>query len=188
MICVEVRLHSTRVKPGKGLSDAGVELARAAAGTLGGGYSAYYCGPSRRCRETLAAMGFPVYEERDAFGGLPKELDRFEPDLAAQQLATGCRYMDGYLMIPAARAVLQGLGEALVREVRKIAKRLLPGGRALAISHAETIEVLWMAARAEGTAGFPGGDLRPLDGVAVDVDDDRIRQVRVVRLPGAQGG
>jgi hypothetical protein len=96
--------------------------------------------------------------------------------------------MDGYLAIPAARAILQDLGQELVKEVRKIAKRLLPGGRGLVISHAETIELLWMAARAEGTAGFPGGELRALDGVCVEVVDDRVRQVRVVRLPGALGG
>lgn len=187
MSTVELRMHSLRVKPAKGLSGAGVELARAAAGTLGGAYHAYYTASAKRCRETLEAMGFPTYEEVRVFGALPTDLDRFEHDLSAQQLATGCRYMDGYLNIPAARAVLQTLGMDLVREVRKIARGLLPGARALAISHAETIEVLWMAARAEGTAGFPGGELRPLDGVAIDVVDDRIRHVRVVRLPDRSG-
>lgn len=192
MSTIEVRLHSLRVKPAKGLSASGLTLARDAASTFGGAFSAYYTGPARRCRETLEAMGFPVYEERDVFGALPNELDGFERELTAQQLATGCRYMDGYLAIPGARAILQERGQELVSEVHRLAKQLLAAGRALVISHAETIELLWMAARAEGAPGFPGGELRPLDGVAIDVVDERIRQVRVVRLPGepgaAQGG
>lgn len=192
MSLVEVRLHSLRVKPAKGLTEAGAQLARDAAGTFGGFFSAYYTAPARRCRETLEAMGFPVYEDLAKYGPLPEELDKFEHELTAQQLATGCRYMDGYLAIPAARDILQDVGMELVNGVYKIAKKLLAGGRALVISHAETIELLWMAARAEGTPGFPGGELRPLDGVAIDVVDDRIRHVRVVRLPGqpdeAQGG
>ena len=187
MKTIEVRLHSVRVKPHKGLSEAGVRLAEAAASTLGGAYHAYYTAPSKRCRETLEAMGFPTHEEREVFGGLPDDLDKYERELLAQQIATNCRYMEGYLAIPGARGILQGRGEELVREVRKIARGLLEGGRALVIAHAETIELLAMAVRADGAPGFPGGELRPLDGIAVDVVDGHARQLRVLRLPGGLG-
>jgi hypothetical protein len=184
---IEVRLHSVRVKPHKGLSEAGVRLAEAAVGSLGGAYHAYYAAESKRCRETLDAMGFPTYERRDVFGGLPEELDKYERELLAQQIATNCRYMEGYLAIPAAKTLLQGRGEELGREVRKIARVLHEGGRALVIAHAEAIELLAMAVRPDGAPGFPGGELRPLDGVAIDVVDGHARQLRVIRLPGGLG-
>lgn len=187
MKTVEVRLHSLRVKPHKGLSEAGVRLAEAAAESLGGAYHAYCCAPSKRCRETLEVLGFPTYEERAIYGALPEELDKFERDLLAQQIATSCRYMEGYLSIPDARAILQARGEALARDVRKIARCLREGGRALVIAHAETIELLAMAVRPDGAPGFPGGELRPLDGLAIDVVDGHVRQLRVIRLPGGLG-
>jgi broad specificity phosphatase PhoE len=184
MRVIEVRRNSVRAKPAKGLSETGVELARAVAPYLGGAYHAYYTSPTRRCRETLESLGFPTFRRVKVLGPLPDAFDRFEQDLLAQQLRTGCGFLAGYMTIPAARELLMKVGARVLKTVRRIARKIPSGGRALVISHSGVIEATGMAARGTEDSSFLLPELGHLEGIVIELVDDVVRQVRVLRLPG----
>ena len=117
-------------------------------------------------------------------GPLPEAFDRFERDLLAQQIRTGCGFLAGYMAIPAARELLVKLGSRILKTVRRIARGIPSGGRALVISHSGVIEAAAMAARGTADPSFLLPELGHLEGVVIELVDDVVRQVRVLRLPG----
>ena len=183
MKTIEIRRASLRVKPEKKLSKQGVKLARALAPYLGGPYHAYYASTAKRSRETLRALGFPTCHKVKAFAPLPDVFDRFERDLLAWQRHTGGSSLQGYLAIPEARERLEALGRRCLDEVLAIAKKLQPGGRALVVSHSAVIEALGMAAHPETDPSYVSDELRHLEGVALDIVDGVVSQLRILRLP-----
>lgn len=179
MKIVELRRNSQWTKSASALSEAGARLVEAARAHLGGPYHAYYTSPSRRCRETLKALGHPTYTELERFGRLPKWFSRFQSGLAGN-------FLERYLAHPEARERLLGHGSAVLDQIKRIGRRLAPGGRALVLTHLLTIELAAMMARNDENPAAIGAEIRPLEGVAIELeDDDRIAAVRELRLPAA---
>lgn len=177
MRTVELRRNSQWTKSASALSEGGARLVEAARSHLGGAYHAYYTSPSRRCRETLRALGFPTFLEVERFGRLPKWFYRFQSGLTGP-------FLEGYLAHPEARERLLGHGAAVMLQIKKIARRLAPGGRALVLTHLLTIELAAMMARNDENPAAIGAEIRPLEGVAIDLDDaDQVVGVRELRLP-----
>lgn len=181
---IELRRNSQWAKSSATLSEAGARLIDRARSHLGGPYHAYYSSPSRRCRATLEALGFPTYREVERFGRLPKWFYRFQSGLVLRDGTSAIPFLEGYLAHPEARQRLLRHGTAVVDQVKKVARRLVPGGRALVLTHLLTIELTAMMARGDENPAAIGAEIRPLEGVALDVDQaDRVTAVRVLRLP-----
>ena len=180
---VELRRNSQWNKASAGLSDAGLRLVEAGREHLGGAYHAYYASPSRRCRATLRALGFATYLEDKHFGRLPKWFYRFRTGLSPKGSA-GVPFLEAYLSDTEARERLLAHGASVLDRVRRAARRVPDGGRALVMTHLLTIELAAMMARGDENPAAIGAEIRPLEGVALELDsEDRVVAVRPLRLP-----
>jgi broad specificity phosphatase PhoE len=183
MRTVELRRNSQWTKATASLSEAGEKAAVAARPHLGGPYHAYYSSPSKRCRHTLRALGFATWRAEKEFGRFPKWFDRFQHGLVQEGPAPH-PFLEGYLAHPEARARLLRRGAAVLDQVRKVSTRLPEDGRALILSHQLTIELVAMLARGDENPAAIGRELEPLEGVAIDFDDQgKVLGVRELRLP-----
>lgn len=183
---IELRRNSQWTKSTGTLSDAGARLVEQARPHMGGPYHAYYTSPSRRCRATLRALGFATFAEVEKFGRLPQWFYRFQSGLVSRTGPSATPFLEGYLAHPEARERLLRHGTAVLDQVKKAARRLPPGGRALVLTHLLTIELAAMTARGDENPAAIGAEIRPLEGVALEIDfDDRVAAVRELRLPEA---
>jgi broad specificity phosphatase PhoE len=119
-----------RQKPGKHLTQAGVDLARRVGHALGP-YDRVVTSDVPRALETAIAMGFAVDEQLDGLGGLGKGVD------GEIDWSKGCAVF--------AAAALQGgpTSRAVYKQaeiMRSIAESLPEHGRALVVSHGGVIE------------------------------------------------
>jgi broad specificity phosphatase PhoE len=180
-VIFEVRRHSLR-GGGDGLSPAGLELARRAAGTLAGNYGATYTSPKPRCIETLGALGFESYKVIPEFSTLPAGLSAHDHHVEALQSRTGCSLLEAYLTIPATHLVLEAFGEAFFGKVCELAQALPRGKNALAISHGGSIEPAVLAAMPEWSLEGMGGPLAECDAALFHFEDKIFTRVELLRL------
>jgi broad specificity phosphatase PhoE len=186
MKTVELRRNSQWTRTSATLSEAGARLVDLARPQLGGPYHAYYSSPSRRCRATMRALGHATFARSDKFGRLPRWFNRFQSGLEAGDGRSGTPFLEGYLAHPEARQRLLRRGAGVLDAVRKVARRLPDEGRALVITHLLTIELVAMVARNDENPALIGRELSPLEGVAMELEDDgRVIAVRELRLPDA---
>jgi broad specificity phosphatase PhoE len=179
---VELRRNSPWDRSAAYLSQGGLALVEAARAHLGGSYSAYYTSPSKRCRVTMKALGFATFREVKEFGRLPKWFLRFPAGLNSKD-APGTVFLEAYLAHDEARQRLLAHGAAVLEKVKKVARKLADGGRALVISHLLTIELAAMIARGDENPAAIGAHIEPLEGVAMDFDGERVAGIRALRLP-----
>ena len=129
---VEHRRHSMRHKPGRHLSQEGVDLARRVGADLGP-FDRVVTSTVPRAAETAVAMGFAVSDEVEALSSLPPG---FEDEITwdagfARMAAIVKRKPDG--------VVARFAGE-LAALLHALADRLAPDGRLLVVSHGGIVE------------------------------------------------
>src|SRR5579863_2243942 len=135
---VEIFRHSMRGE-GKGLSEEGRLLARRARAMLLPPYELCISSPKERARETMEAFGFDRYEVDEAFTAF-NPWGPFEE--AVQKLAKerGISPLAACWEIPEALNYARLQGETMLGAVRRIARKLSEGGRALVVSHGGILE------------------------------------------------
>jgi len=179
---VEVRRHAPRGPDGL-LTPAGWALASQIGQTLRRPYAAVLTGTAPRCIQTARAFGFPDYRIDPAFDSPPAEaLGALLPQLRRTARERSLTLLEAFLSVPGTRALLFEAGERLLRAVRQVAEGLPPGGRALAVSHAGSIEPAILVA-----SGAYGGDLldffRECEGATFTIEEGEVVGVTPLSLP-----
>lgn len=169
---LEIRRHTMRTRPGKHLSQAGVDLARRVGGGLGP-FDLILSSPKPRAHETAIAMGFAVDERIDALA--------WTDDAVAEEV-------DWTRGFPAfARAVASGgaTAKAARRHAvlwRTLAARAPDGGAVLAISHGGIIEVGAVGCLPDADHAAWGRALDYCEGVRLAFDGERFVDAQILRL------
>jgi broad specificity phosphatase PhoE len=178
---VEVFRHSKR-GDGKGLGEEGRAMARRARELLAPHYDLFVSSPKERARETLEAFGFERYEVDEAFTAV-NPWEPFDQQVSTLAKQRGTSPLAACWEIPEALSYLRLQGETFLSAVRRLARKLPEGGRALVVSHGGILE----AAALHGCASFRldalGGEIGFCEGVAFAFEDERLTGVEVKRLP-----
>ena len=177
---VEIFRHSKRGE-GKGLSEEGRELARRAIVLLSPPYDLCVSSPKERARETMEAFGFVRYEVDEAFTAI-NPWEPFDAAIIGLAKERGIIPLAACWEIPEALSYLRLQGETFLGAIRRIARKLPEGGRALVVSHGGIIE----AAALHGCPRFElneiGGEIGFCEGVAFKFDGENFSGVEVKRL------
>jgi broad specificity phosphatase PhoE len=160
---VEVYRHSKRGE-GKGLSEQGRELALRARTSLAGRYDLCVCSPKERARETLECFGFDRYE-----------VAKLTEELGVIPLAACWE-------IPEALNYLKMQGETFLGAIKRIARKLPEGGRALVVSHGGILEAAALYGCARYELSELGGEIGFCEGVVFKIDGEDLAGVEVKRL------
>jgi broad specificity phosphatase PhoE len=178
---VEVFRHSRRGE-GKGLSEAGRQLARGARVILAPHYDLCISSPKERARETLVALGFERYETDEAFTAV-NPWEPFDAQVTKLAQARGIIPLAACWEIPEALAYLRMQGETFLAALRRVSRRLPDEGRALVVSHGGILE----AAALHGCPRYDldeiGGELGFCEGVVFRFDGDKLVGIEIKRLP-----
>lgn len=176
---VEIFRHSKRGE-GKGLSEEGRQWARRARELLSAHYDLCVSSPKERARETMEAFGYDRYEIDEAFTAV----NPWEPfDEAVQELARvrGISQLAACWGVPEALNYLRLQGETMIAGVKRIARKLPEGGRALVVSHGGILE----AAALHGCANYAleeiGGEVGFCEGVVFKVDGENLGGIEMKR-------
>lgn len=168
---LEVRRHTMRSRPGKHLSQPGVDLARRVGAEIGP-FELVVASDLPRALETAIAMGFAVDE-------------RF--DWLAELEADSVDWTRGF---PAWSAALREAGtaaRAITRQAkrwRRLLETVADGAAVLAISHGGVIEGGAVAGLPDADHAVWGRALDYCEGVRLSFDGDRITDVALLRLSG----
>ncbi len=178
---VEVFRHSKRGE-GKGLSEEGRELARRARALLASHYDLCVSSPKERARETVEALGFEHYEIDEAFTAV-NPWEPFDAEVAKLAKERGVIPLAACWHVPEALNYLRLQGETFLVAVKRTARKLPEGGRALVVSHGGILE----AAALHGASRYDleeiGGEIGFLEGVVFKLDGENLVGVEVKRLP-----
>ncbi|HEV2350730.1 MAG TPA: histidine phosphatase family protein [Terriglobia bacterium] len=176
---VEIFRHSMRGE-GKGLSEEGKKLARRARAILSPHYDLCVSSPKERARETMETLGFERYEVDEAFTAV----NPWEPfDGAVQKLAKerGIIPLAACWEIPEAFNYLRLQGETMMGAVKRIARKLPEGGRALVVSHGGLLETAALHGCARYALEEIGGEIGFCEGVVFKLDDENLAGIEVKR-------
>lgn len=179
---VEVRRHAPRGPDGL-LTPAGWALALRVGQTLQRPYAAVLTGTAPRCIQTARAFGFPDYRIDPAFDSPPAEaLSALLPQIRRAAQERALTLLEAFLRVPVTRDLLFEAGERLLGAVRHVAERLPAGGRALAVTHAGSIEpAILLAAGAYG--GGPFDFIRECEGASFAIEGREVVGVTPMPLP-----
>jgi broad specificity phosphatase PhoE len=181
---VEVFRHSKRGE-GKGLSEAGRELARGARVLLAARYDLCISSPKERARETLEALGFARYETDEAFtAGNPWE--PFDAQVTKLAQARGIIPLAACWEIPQALAYLRMQGETFLAALRRVARRLPEEGRALVVSHGGILEAAALLGCSRYDLAEIGGEVGFCEGVVFKFDGEKLAGIEI-KQPSASG-
>lgn len=176
---VEIFRHSKRGE-GKGLSEEGRQLARRARAMLAPHYDLCVCSPKERARETMEAFGYNRYEVDEAFTAV----NPWAPlDEAVQELAKvrGTSQLAACWGIPEALNYLRLQGETMMVAIKRIARKLPEGGRALVVSHGGILEAAALHACAAYALEEIGGEIGFCEGVVFKVDGENLAGIEMKR-------
>lgn len=177
---VEVFRHSRR-GDGKGLSEEGRALARRARELLRPYYDLFVSSPKDRARETLEVFGFERFEVDEAFTAV-NPWEPFDDQVSNLSKERGITPLAACWEIPAALNYLRFEGETFLGAVKRLARRLPEGGRALVVSHGGILE----AAALHGCSRYHldelGGEIGLCEGVVFVLEGERLMGVEVKRL------
>lgn len=179
MKCVEIFRHSMRGE-GKGLSEEGRLLARRARATLSPHYDLCVSSPKERARETLEAFGFDRYEVDESFTAV----NPWAPfDAAVQEVAKlrGTSPLAACWGIPEALNYLRLQGETMIVAIKRIARKLPEGGRALVVSHGGILEAAALHGCSEYALEEIGGEIGFCEGVVFELDDENLAGIEMKR-------
>ena len=177
---VEVFRHSKR-GAGKGLSEEGRELALRARVLLAAHYDLCVSSPKERARETLEVFGFERYEVDEAFTAV----NPWEPyDVEVMKLAKerGISPLAACWEIPEALNYLRMQGETFLAAVKRVARKLPEGGRALVVSHGGILEAAALHGCPRYDLANLGGEIGFCEGVVFKLDGETLAGVEVKRL------
>jgi broad specificity phosphatase PhoE len=178
---VEVFRHSKR-GDGKGLSEEGRAMARRARELLAPHYDLAVSSPKERARETLEEFGYESYEMDEAFTAV-NPWEPFDPQVSALAKQRGKSPLAACWEIPEALNFLRLQGETFLSAVKRLARRLPEGGRALVVSHGGILEAAALHGSARYRLDELGGEIGFCEGVTFAFEDERLTQVEVKRLP-----
>lgn len=180
MRSVEVRRHSKRGE-GKGLSPEGRALAEKARATLAPHYDLLISSPKERAVETLEVFGFSRCQTDAAFTAI----NPWEPyDAEVQSLAQQkrCIPLEACFLIPEVREHLRREGEKLLEAVRRVARCLPEGGRALIVSHGGMLEPAALLGCQQFDLKEIGGEIGFCEGVEFQFEGEQLAGVRIIKL------
>lgn len=176
---VEIFRHSKRGE-GKGLNEEGRQLARRARAMLSPHYDLCVSSPKERARETLESFGFNRYELDEAFTAV----NPWEPfDEAVQELAKerGITPLAACWGIPEALNYLRLQGETMIVAIKRIARKLPEGGRALVVSHGGILEAAALHACPNYALEEIGGEIGFCKGLVFKIDGDNLAGIELKR-------
>jgi len=177
---VELFRHSRRGES-KGLSEEGRALARRARGLLRPHYDLVVSSPKDRARETLEVFGFERFEVDEAFTAV-NPWEPFDDQVSNLAKERGITPLAACWEIPEALSYLRFQGETFLGAVKRLARRLPEGGRALVIAHGGILE----AAALHGCSRYHldelGGEIGFCEGVVFVLEGERLTGVEVKRL------
>ncbi len=177
---VEVFRHSKR-GAGKGLDEEGRELARQARRLLSPHYDLCISSPKERARETMEVLGFERYEMDGAFTAV-NPWEPFDADVMKLAKERGITPLAACWEIPKALNYLKLQGETVLTAIRRLARKLPEGGRAIGVSHGGILE----AAALHGCARYDltelGGEIGFCEGVVFKFEGETLTGVEVKRL------
>ncbi len=172
MRSVEMRRHTMRVKPGRHLSQAGVDLARRT-GTQMGPFDRVLTSTVPRAYETAIAMGFAVDQQDQrlsSFGVIVHAEIAWDAGFAAWSQAVS----EGGAAARFAHRQAALLGE--------LAASLPEGGRALVITHGGFVEAAAVAGLTQADHAAWGAVCDYCEGAVFRFEGDQVVAVDVVRV------
>jgi broad specificity phosphatase PhoE len=178
---VEVFRHSKRGE-GKGLSEEGQELACRARALLAAHYDLCISSPKERARQTLEALGFECYEIDEAFTAV-NPWEPFDAQVTKLAHARGIIPLAACWEVPEALQYLRVQGETLLAALRRVARRLPDGGRALVVSHGGILEAAALLGCPRYELDELGGEIAFCEGVTFNFEGENLVAVAVKRLP-----
>ena len=180
---VEVLRHSKR-GAGKGLSDEGRGLARRARALLAPHYDLCVSSPKERARETMEALGYEHYDVDEAFTAV-NPWEPFDAEVTKLAKERAVTPLAACWEIPEALSYLKLQGETFLTAVKRIARKLPEGGRALVVSHGGILE----AAALHGCTRYDlvelGGEIGFCEGVMFKLDGEKLAGLELKRLPNS---
>jgi broad specificity phosphatase PhoE len=180
---VEVFRHSKRGE-GKGLSGEGRELARRARALLAPNYDLCVSSPKERARETLQAFGFDRYEVDEAFTAV-NPWEPFDSQVSTLAKERGIIPLAACWEFPEALNYLKMQGETFLGGIKRIARKLPEGGRALIVSHGGILEAAALLGCARYDLAELGGEIAFCEGVAFMFEGENLVKIEAKRLkPG----
>jgi broad specificity phosphatase PhoE len=177
---VEVFRHSKRGE-GKGLSVEGRELARRARELLAPHYDLCVSSPKERAIETMEAFGFERYDVDEAFTAV-NPWEPFDVQVSTLAKERGIIPLAACWEIPEALSYLKMQGGTFLGAVKRIARKLPEGGRALIVSHGGILEAAALYGCARYELSELGCELGFCEGVVFKVDGQNLAGVDVKRL------
>ncbi len=181
---VEVWRHAPRGPDGL-VTPAGWALASRIAETLRRPYAVVLAGTAPSCIQTARAFGFSDYRVDAVFDSPAAEtLGDLLPKIQRAAEERALTLLEAFLRVPETRELLFETGERLLQAIRRVAERLPAGARALAVTHAGSIEpAVLLAVGAYG--GAPLEFIRECEGAAFALEGSEI--VAVTSLPTPPG-
>jgi len=180
---VEVYRHSKRGE-GKGLSPEGRELARRARGLLAPHYDLCISSPKERARETLEALGLDRYETDEAFSAV-NPWEPFDDEVSKLANQRGTSPLAACWEIPEALNYLRMQGETFLSAVKRVARKLPEGSRALVVSHGGILEAAALHGCPRYRLDEIGGEISFCEGVIFKLEGEDLTGIEVKRLPKA---
>lgn len=172
MRSVEMRRHTMRVKPGRHLSQAGVDLARRTGNQMGP-FDRVLTSTVARAYETAIAMGFAVNQQDDrlrSFGVIVDAEIAWDAGFAAWSHAVS----QGRAAARFAHRQATLLGE--------LAASLPEGGRALVITHGGFVETAAVASLPHADHAAWGAVCDYCEGAVFHVESHQVIAVDVIRV------
>ncbi len=170
---LEVRRHTMRQKPGKHLSQAGVELARRI-GKASDRFDRVFSSPKPRAIETAIAMGYAVDREIEGLG-----LDAVE-DKVWEELE-GEAGFDGWGRQVKKSKLLVNFGKSQAKIWQESLEALPEGDRGLMITHGGFIEAGAVGLLPDANHPKWGGFCDYCEGVAVSFDG-KAYKLKILRV------
>lgn len=177
---VEVFRHSKRGE-GKGLSEEGRELARQGRALLAPNYDLCVSSPKERARETMEAFGFDRYEVDEAFTAV-SPWEPFDAQVSKLAKERGIIPLAACWEIPEALSTLKMQGETFLGAVKRIARKLPEGGRALVVSHGGILEAAALHGCARYDLAELGGEIGFCEGIVFIFDRENLVGIEVKRF------
>ena len=150
---------------------------------MAGNYDLALCSPKTRCRETMEAFGIKVYTEDEAFLPLKTdEMDKYKAKITEIARKKKCSSFAACFKIPEAAKALRKQGEELVDVLRRIARELPDGGKALVVSHGGRIEPAALVGMDKFDLAAMGGEIAPCEGALFRFDGEKLVAVGILRI------
>ena len=174
MVVIEHRRHAMRTRPGKHLSQAGVDLARTV-GLMVGPFDRVVTSTRPRAIETAIAMGFAVDEQREALADLPDGITE------AIDWGGGFGPLAKQIRDAPSSAVARFAGR-LADLLQGIAAEVPAEGTALVISHGGIVEAAAIGCRPWVNYETWGEFCRYCEGVQLYFEGTSCERVELLRL------